>query len=257
MAAICFVAFVWTYGQSIRPSRSVAEQAARQHCENRQNRDCETLVAEVRAALAAEASADLANQQLWLNIIGLIGLAGTVLYARAAYIASMASAKAARDTLDHAELATERQLRPYVYISRGQPLGRPLTYQDRLGFLIKNYGQTPAHKVRIRRGALRAKRPLGNAAAVLSPNEDVFDLAPGGELPMLLTMSDFSEKEFRTFVDDGPDVYLFRVRVEYEYAPGKLDAHDATFVIGEQAAEDGWIPMLSRRERLRKPKREN
>lgn len=112
------IGFVWTSVDAARSEREIAYQQSKERCAGASNSECLQLSTAIRSAVADERAADFAAQQLWLNILGLLGLGATVLFAAFAWREAQRSADAAHDTLtdarnDAAEQATrfEAQLR--------------------------------------------------------------------------------------------------------------------------------------------------
>lgn len=161
MAIAALVGFVWTSNQAATGRRQIAHEAAQEQCKNASDSDCQQLFANLRSAAASEASADAAEQQLWMNLFALLGLVATVAYARRAWIASRDSAEAANKALRHTEVTAERQLRAYIGLEGGHL--KIFSDEGRLQAEIrfKNSGATPAYNTRLRGGMFIAKHPDG------------------------------------------------------------------------------------------------
>jgi hypothetical protein len=253
MAGTALIGFVWSSVETVSARREIAQQAAQERCKGATDSDCQHLAVELRAAIAAEVAADYASQQLWVNIGGLLGLGATVIYAAAAWRESRRSANAAHATLRHAEDVTERQLRPYVYFTTPDD-PPPLTPDGAAVVLLKNYGQTPARKIRLRRGYSFHSRPLGGVSVTLEEeSEDIADLGPGAELNFRIQMSSVPPARFSEISSADRVVLLIRYLVTYEWMPGKTDTHDVTMVVSKQVVATGHLSLLGEHERRKKP----
>lgn len=166
-----------------------------------------------------------------------------------------AAAKLAEASHRQVEMAADtalRELRPYVYFTRALGEPTPLKRDDQLTVTLKNFGQTPARGIVVRRGSLFAQRPIGDAEVSLADDQpEIIDLGPGADFALFFATSDLSDAQFKSITEPGPSVLLLRIRAEYEYAPGQTDACDMTMVICEDAIEHKSLNAMSRWERER------
>lgn len=246
-ALILGVPWVWSAGEQ---REALQEMAA---CQPTKSKACpdKSYIEEARSANADEDAVDIAVVQAILASVGFVALIYTVLYARGAWTEAQASATSARDALKHSEEVSARQLRPYVYFTRLTDDPSPVSYDSTSTLLLKNFGQTPARGVVLRRGNKISNRPIGADAVDLGPEEDSFDLPPGGSQGLNFTMSDMTREEFDAITNPQLSiVLLIRVHCTYEYAPGLSDTDDITFVLSEDAAR-GYFPRLGTNERER------
>jgi hypothetical protein len=212
MGLAALIALGWTSVESIFLSRPMADQTAEQHCEQRSDGDCKSLEAEIRNAVAAEGAAVISAQQLWIGLIGLIGLAATVIYARAAW-------RTAERTLRETSRSAERQLRAYVHISSA-------TYRndydgERVELVIHNHGQTPAYDLWVERAASVRDFPLTEALAEPERFSSLFDLAPNAEAGrMTLPFAEWDDPSPCRFGSGGTALYIHGT-LHYRDAFGK------------------------------------
>lgn len=243
------VPWIWSAGERRDALQEIAA------CQPTKSQTCpgKSYIEEARSANADEDAVDIAVVQAILASVGFVALIYTVLYARGALTEAQASATSARDALKHSEEVSERQLRPYVYFTRVSDTAKPLTYEQKTTILLKNFGQTPARGVVLRRGAKLANRPIGDDLVALGEAMDAFDLPPGGSQGIDFTMSDLTREEFDSFTNPELSiVLLIRLWCTYEYAPGLTDSDDMTLVLGEDAALHGSWPRLGTDERKRR-----
>lgn len=123
-------------------------------------KECEDLKAQRRMALAAERTLEVGCYQLWLSIVGVMGLLTTIYYTgRATYAASQA-ANSARAAVAVAQDTATRELRAYVsaypdfiysFGVGGFPTAR---------FKIHNTGATPAHRLNHRADVIVVSEPM-------------------------------------------------------------------------------------------------
>lgn len=174
------------------PVRVIESQDAKAHQDERDKKtdqhDAEDLVAQQKAADAAEGQLMIARWQLGLSIFGVLGLLGTILLsmksnkaATEAAKASTAAADAAIKANDIASKSTEIQLRAWI----GHPApSYHLSINDgRNGFLFriswKNTGSTPAKRTQIIAGSpddasfYRGGEPVfnGDVYAAIAPSQ--------------------------------------------------------------------------------------
>lgn len=138
MLAAAFIAFSWSLNQTVLARREVAYEQADQDCRRDANSKCDHVSA-MRSAEAAEVAADYSGLQLWLNAFGLLGLAATVVYARAAWVASHRSAEIAQRALEHGRAYIVAEIGGVSQFEVGKPVKASL--------IAKNVGQTPANNV--------------------------------------------------------------------------------------------------------------
>lgn len=145
IAAVVFFLAEQTVGIGRR--RDVAEQAAQAYCQKAGREDCESLKAQIRSVRADEDAVDVAVGQLWLNVLGLGGLAFTVLYARRAWVEAQRSANAANDAVEETRRNALRELRAYVSVMDLRIIYDERTDDVSATFSIGNFGLTPAREV--------------------------------------------------------------------------------------------------------------
>lgn len=140
MVVAATIGLVWTSVDAVRTKREIAYQQAQERCQGTSNTDCQELAAADRSADADERAADVAAQQLWLNIIGIVGLGATVWFAGRAWWE-------ARRSADIADAALKRSDRPYVLPAHVEITGlRNATDEKPAAFSFKmtNFGTGPA-----------------------------------------------------------------------------------------------------------------
>lgn len=149
MLGIALIGFVWTSIDTAASRREIAREQAERRCQGARDTNCESLVANLRSAAAAELASDYAGQQLWVGIVGLIGLGATVAYAAGAWTAARASANAAtesnrigRETL----VADQRAWMELLNVTLDAP---GLIWENQeatatFSISLKNVGKTPA-----------------------------------------------------------------------------------------------------------------
>jgi hypothetical protein len=103
MAVAAAIGLIWTTVDAARTQREIAQQISQERCQGSTNSDCQQLAAAVRAAVAGERAADFAAQQLWLNVLGILGLGATVVFAAFAWRAAHRSAITAENALHGSE----------------------------------------------------------------------------------------------------------------------------------------------------------
>jgi hypothetical protein len=139
MSAAALIAAIFTSLQTFSTRRIMTYQDAEQRCQNQRDSRCDELTVSMRSAGAAEAAVDYGGIQLWINILGLLGVFGTVLYARAAWIASHRSAETAQRTLEHGRAYVVAELQVIEEFAPGKPFKGAIA--------VRNVGQTPAYNV--------------------------------------------------------------------------------------------------------------
>ncbi len=150
MAITALIGLIWTSIETVTTRREITHQAAQERCKGATDSDCQSLVANLRGVAATEASADYTGQQLWLNLIGILGLGATILYARGAWLEARKSAGAARESTDAALRAFEADNRTWVTIQAtgvsdlSVTNGKPRIKVD---VELKNIGAQPAFDV--------------------------------------------------------------------------------------------------------------
>lgn len=206
-----------------------------------------------------------ANGIAVLNVlIGGFGLAALVwtlwltrLTAKAALRGNQEAARAAKAAEDSVKVSQDTalaQLRPYLFLSTPDAIGK--VDRDKSLFLcLKNYGQTPALAAALYRGASIVPRPVGDFEVPLQPVSDVVDLAPGEDLRLEIPLSDISLLNF-DHIARGFAVYLVRAHIAYAYGEGVSDSHEITAVLGVEGVERGEFSLLGTLERNRPPKQE-
>lgn len=106
-------------------------------------------IEDARSANADQDAVDVAIIQAILGLAGFIGLVFTVLYARGAWLAAEKTAKSADDTLKEGRVGQERQLRAYVLVDEARAAGMNGEAPLAIGVKFKNFGVTPALKLRM------------------------------------------------------------------------------------------------------------
>lgn len=136
-----------TDARAVSASRQGAEQSIKPHEQNSPKLVSHPDVV-VNGRAPAQPPSWLQELGIWstfaqavLALVGLIGLAVTVVYARRAWIAAATSAKAASDALT--------AQRAYIFVDKitVEPVGVKPDIQMRLNFYWKNFGSTPAINV--------------------------------------------------------------------------------------------------------------
>lgn len=113
--AIAVMALILVAGLGFRAvarisfERGVAQQATNECSKSRDKAGCQSGVAEIRSALAAEHAVQLGIWQTAFNFFGLIGLFFTVVYAKRAWEAASSSAKADNEALELTREALKEQ----------------------------------------------------------------------------------------------------------------------------------------------------
>lgn len=201
-----------------------------------------SLQAQVRDASISEASLTVSTLQFALSLVGAFGVALTVYYARAAYIASQNTADAAYASLRHTEDATYRQLRPYVFWS-GKPDRKPITHDGLATLIVKNWGQTPARNI-TRCSALKFDNPIGSTRniEIFGQPVGVFDLAPGAHFEYQIFMSALTQQQF-DLIKEGKAQYIAKLQIEYDVVDSVRDRHEIAVVITKQSLDAGFLPL--------------
>lgn len=160
-----FLSTLW----EIRERRQYGQAHTYADCS--QSNECgpQNLRAEIRSAISAEDMTDVAIWQAVLGFLGLLGVGGTVIYARAAWTTS-------ESTLAETRTSSERQLRAYIYVSNAS--FRQTVEGTWVELTFQNFGQTPAHDVWVERAASVRDYPLTEALSPLARDDALFDLAP-------------------------------------------------------------------------------
>ncbi|WP_068876059.1 MULTISPECIES: hypothetical protein [unclassified Phenylobacterium] len=151
MVLAAAIGLVWTSVDATRTKREIAYQQARERCQGATNSDCQELATAIRSAVAGERAADLAAQQLWLNIIGIIGLGATVLFAAFAWREAQRAAAEAREANRISREALFSDQRAWLEIDQ-VTIETDLRWTETearitFWFTYKNIGNTPARGV--------------------------------------------------------------------------------------------------------------
>lgn len=141
--ALCLWAVAVAQRMAIR--REPSTQIAEAQCRNADECGAKALLANIRAANAAEDAADIYFLQLVLGALGLAGVGFTVFYARLAW-------RAAEGTLEHGVESSRRQLRAYMTPDGASARNFDGSLPVEIEMRFKNTGQTPAYKVNIKGG---------------------------------------------------------------------------------------------------------
>lgn len=170
--------------------------------------------------------------------------------------ATTAAAQAASAHVRIAEETAEIQLRPYLHITRDKDDPQVLNRTSLITFRLKNYGQTPARNVVLRRGDLSTIRPVGDAVVEFTDGEVAMGtVPPGGHADFYLSMADLDAGIY-DLIEEDLWVLLIRLWVRYDYAPGKMDEDDIVAMVTSDSLSTGGTPILSPYERNKPPSRE-
>lgn len=231
-------------------------------CENGRDNRKSDLCAQWKAADAGFQAAQAAREQAlvgWIGaMLGFVTMFAAIfaaVFAKQAAEQTQRGADAAKSSLTHALIVSEAQLRPYVFFKEDdEAVKRPLDF-TRNGSLvvnIKNFGQTPADNVRIYYGECLMSRPIGNAIVEVLPDPVSFGrLGPGAETSTTFRFIDLPEETFEA-VRTTPEVYLFRLKVVYNFFGERSDSEDMTLFIGyDHVIEGSKSHLLTDEERQR------
>ena len=205
------------------------------------------LCAQWKAADAASASAFWSAASFWISLgaslVGALTLGAAWLaakYARAAAEQGKRSADAAVNALDHAKGTSKTELRPYVYPNKprhGQ-IDEDRTFVE---MPIKNFGQTPALKVKIAFAACHAHMPIDFdhpdllTLPEVPPDSEFGDIAPGQEVYVSLEVN--GRKDFSHRILSSEYSLLFWGYIEYQDRNGEPHVTKFSFF----SAGRNWI----------------
>lgn len=115
------------------------------------DRDCtqKDLIAQVRAATAAEVMADVGLWSLVLSGLGFAAVGATLVVNLRATKAAISAAEAAQESAVITERTAKQQLRAYVTVGTKPIEGIIAGRQPKVGVILKNVGQTPAYNVTV------------------------------------------------------------------------------------------------------------
>lgn len=239
---------MWNTGANMTTRRESAYPMPQTECANSAACDQKALQIQAREAVTADGAFDVALGQLILSFVGVVGVGFTVFYARLAWREALRSADVADGALKLSADTADRQLRPYLYLTTDRDDPQPVTNDGHVRVSVKNFGQTPARKIRLHRGTDWLARPIGDQTPPLRFVEDLLDLGPGADLRMLFYMEEIPADAF-AFLGEGTHVLIIRMRVDYEYAPGLTDFHEVIFTVGKEAVERGQLILVNAAER--------
>ncbi|HWU94333.1 MAG TPA: hypothetical protein VN029_01975 [Sphingomonas sp.] len=226
------------------------------------NHDAADLCAQWRAAKAAERSAESAASSNWIayvslifSAIGMLGVGATIIYTRESLFEARKATKAAEDTLGEARLTGQAQARCYLAVTRAKVKIYKATGKPSADICIRNFGQTPAFKVKrsIRIGYSDrddfGKARISEAMKSVSEGDLV---APGDEYQLVRIVYEFplndAEKELLTAGKLGVVLYVtvtgvdifgkpFKVMAVFASISAKVDEYMELGFIGQDVVE--------------------
>ena len=158
--AICFsvmvAASIWLPSAKMSAYRDRVFPVTSVRCADKISCEASANNIQIHEVITSDASFDVSFVQLIVSSLGIVGLILTVYYARLAWVESENSANIAKQNLRHSEDASERQLRPYLFVDQTiwywiwDVNNRDKIVSWRFNVFWKNVGQTPAGRVRTR-----------------------------------------------------------------------------------------------------------
>jgi hypothetical protein len=233
-------------------------------CQPGQDNRKSNLCAQWKAADSAREAADWAKWQMWVSAFGLLGLVMSLHYTRKAVLAAEdatkdaeaalevaeRNAKAAQEQVTVSQDTAHRQLRAYLgFASVDTEQDEDLSPEGRARFLLKNFGQSPAIDVELRRTSRYLTGPLGADALDVEPEpvELVGKIQPGQFIPLSLWMEELSD----TWSDLGNGYrVIWKIQADYTTVFGDKDNAEMVLVI-ERERVDGKVraTLLARHHR--------
>jgi hypothetical protein len=180
----------------------------------------ESHASDMRTAVATEDLADLTVFQVTLAGLALLGVGGTVHFARRAFEEAQRSADVAHDLLSHERQSTQHQLRAYVFVTvtrlKDNDSASDMQIWVRLNYA--NSGKTPAKNVRIQARAIQLHRGTDIDLSDAGPVQPIGPLGPGDERMMDIDI----EVQTGPSSDEQWEIHLFgRIDYDDEFADGR------------------------------------
>lgn len=156
--------------------------------------------------------------------------------------------RAQRNGNDIAKDTAALQLRPYVMLTDDKLGDGKLEVGEIFYFAIRNFGQTPARNLQLRRSWNIVNRPIGDIYLELTESEpETYGLiGPNQKLRGSFTI-DMNASQIAEIASGK--AFMLRVKISYEWGICESDIHDCTYVLASNGDNLWELGLITNEER--------